>query len=70
MKCIIEVMATNTETGHIVVNQHSVEVNCPTIIDEDNLYNKLKESTYFKPYKIGNILISRSLLVISEKVGN
>lgn len=72
MKLLIEVVATNMETGHVAINQHSVEITSFNGFPpsekrkkENDLFENLKKSNYFKPSKVGPILIDRSLLAIA-----
>lgn len=71
MKILIEVVATNMDTGHVAINQHTMELDSfdllpPTMRKkrQNELYEQLSKSEHFKPMKVGPILIDRSLLCI------
>lgn len=64
MKILIEVVATNMDTGHIAVSQHSMDVECSSPQNEIEMYKSLSKSEHFKPRKVGPILVDRSLLTI------
>lgn len=71
MKILIEVVATNMDTGHIAINQHSMELNnFDSLPDKERqarqaeLYDQIAKTEHFKPMKVGPILIDRSLLCI------
>ena len=64
MKIIVEVVATNMDTGHIAVSQQVVEVNIENNVVQKLFLGQLRESKYFEPKKVGPILIARSFVSI------
>ena len=70
MKIYIEVVATNMESGHVAVSQHSMDIN----INEENkarrndlkvkFSKELSKSGYFDPIKVGPILIVRRMIAM------
>lgn len=67
MKIVIEVVATNMETGHVAINQKDVELhpNMPRKRAEEHAQHL---SSYFKSIersnKVGPILITRTFTVL------
>lgn len=65
MKIILEVVATNMDTGHIAINHETVEL-APMLTKVQGLFiDKLRESQFFEPKKVGPILIARSFVTIA-----
>lgn len=63
MKIVIEVVATNMETGHVATSQETVEVDVKFEMRE-LFINQMTSSTHFQPKKVGPILIARSFIVV------
>ncbi|EQA7786846.1 hypothetical protein ACX818_001440 [Acinetobacter baumannii] len=64
MKILVEVVATNMDSGHIATHQEVIDVDIQSKEMESIYIEKLKDSVYFEPKKVGPILISRSVLVL------
>lgn len=66
MKILVEVVATNMDSGHVAVHQELVDVGYMPKVQEDKMFNELKKSDFFVPKKVGPILIDRSFLAIAK----
>ena len=64
MKIIIEVVATNMDTGHIAISQEQVSLDIP-FVKHTKVIDELKKSGAFTPIKVGPILIARSFVAIA-----
>lgn len=62
MNILIEVVATNMDSGQIAISQETVELDKIPRGKCIELIKKLKESPYFHPKKVGPILITRSFI--------
>lgn len=72
MKILVDVVVTNMETGHVAVSQEQVELDIgKNEADperhrlENTFYENLKKSGFFKPQKVGPLLIDRSFIALS-----
>ena len=72
MKILVEVVVTNMDTGHVAVNQHSMDITVNNhlpesvkVLKDEEIYNKLISGNMFKPSRVGPLLIDRSLLAIA-----
>jgi hypothetical protein len=59
MKIVLEVVATNMETGHIAISQEQVEL-CIPLSKKKAVIDELAKTGAFTPIKVGPILIARS----------
>lgn len=66
MKILVEVVATNMETGHVAISQKTVDVGYMPKEHEDRMFEGLKKSGFFVPKKVGPILIDRSFLCLCQ----
>jgi hypothetical protein len=64
MKIVLEVVATNMETGHIAISQEQVEL-CIPLSKKKAVIDELTKSGAFTPIKVGPILIARSFVAIA-----
>lgn len=63
MKCVIEVVATNMDSGHVAVHQETVDVDVHQSVKE-LFINQMTKSAHFEPKKVGPILITRSFITL------
>ena len=64
MKIVLEVVATNMETGHIAISQEQVEL-CIPLSKKKAVIDELAKTGAFTPTKVGPILIARSFVAIA-----
>lgn len=64
MKVVIEVVATNMDSGHIAVHQETVDLSLPSKQMQKVYETKLAESALLQPKKVGPILITRNVTII------
>ncbi|CAL1777978.1 hypothetical protein BRC2024_ULFKEANI_CDS_0197 [Acinetobacter phage vB_AbaM_Konradin-v2] len=64
MKILVEVVATNMESGHIAVHQETIDIVIVSKEQETLYLEKLANSDFLTPKKVGPILISRSITVL------
>ena len=64
MKIVLEVVATNMESGHIAIRQETIKYDSVPRHKFNEIVEQLKTSDYFTPKKIGPILIARSFLAV------
>ena len=64
MKIVLEVVATNMDTGHIAISQEQVSLDIP-FVKHTKVIDELKKTGAFTPIKVGPILIARSFVAIA-----
>lgn len=71
MKIVIEVVATNMDTGHIAISQETVETGSKLSGRQQNDYlkqliDRFEKEGVLNPVKIGPILIKRSVIALAD----
>lgn len=71
MKIVIEVVATNMDSGHIAISQETVETgaNIPQADQHahiKHLISSFEKDGTLNAYKVGPILIKRSIIVLAD----
>lgn len=71
MKIIIEVVATNMVSGHVAISQKDVDLTTANLMPNSkkqeyvkSLIKQLNSSGFTVPKKVGDILISRSFVIV------
>ncbi|AZU98757.1 hypothetical protein vBAbaMPhT2_075 [Acinetobacter phage vB_AbaM_PhT2] len=64
MKIVIEVVATNMDSGHIAVHQETVDIEIESEQIKSFYIDKLTNSELLCPKKVGPILITRTITIL------